>query len=241
ATFGRAGGNIQVVTKSGANDFHGAAYEYFRNEALNANSPTLKAAGVKRPILQRNVFGGMLGGPIRKEKTFFFISYQGTRERNEASPRSLSSNVLIDSHLTNDRSEQTLRQKFNVPSVHPTALALLNVKLPNGKFLIPNPQATGRYAGYVPASYQEDELNKIADDRLNERNWLPAKFFFSNSPKTTALNDNGGNVPGFGDDQEQNNRLISLQDAHTISPKTINEARIGYNFIRNFVFPHVTV
>src|SRR5256884_1056397 len=57
ATFGRSGGNIQAVTKSGANDFHGAAYEYLRDTALNANNPFLKAASVKRPVLNRNVFG----------------------------------------------------------------------------------------------------------------------------------------------------------------------------------------
>src|SRR5437899_6490819 len=58
ATFGRSGGNIQAITRSGGNEFHGAGYEYFRNAALNANNPFLKAAGVKRPVLNRNVFGG---------------------------------------------------------------------------------------------------------------------------------------------------------------------------------------
>src|SRR5262249_13800832 len=81
ATFGRSGGgNVQAVTRSGGNDFHGAAYEYFRNDALNANNSFLKAAGVRRPSLQRNVFGALLGGPIKTDKSFFFISYQGTRE-----------------------------------------------------------------------------------------------------------------------------------------------------------------
>src|SRR6266487_720673 len=81
ATFGRSGGgNIQAVTRSGGNDFHGGSYEYFRNDALNANNPFLKAAGVKRPTLKRNVFGGLLGGPIKTNRSFFFISYQGTRE-----------------------------------------------------------------------------------------------------------------------------------------------------------------
>ena len=61
AVFGRGGGgNVQAVTKSGSNTFHGAAYEYFRNDILNANNSFLKAAGVGRPILQRNVFGGLL-------------------------------------------------------------------------------------------------------------------------------------------------------------------------------------
>lgn len=66
ATFGRSGGgNIQVVTKSGSNGFHGSIYEYFRNDALNANNPFLKGAGVRRPVLQRNVFGVLLGGPFK--------------------------------------------------------------------------------------------------------------------------------------------------------------------------------
>ncbi|HXI23734.1 MAG TPA: carboxypeptidase-like regulatory domain-containing protein, partial [Pyrinomonadaceae bacterium] len=85
ASFGRGGGgNIQAVTRSGSNDFHGAGYEYFRNDALNANNPFLKAAGVKRPTLERNVFGGMFGGPLKKDRSFFFVSYQGARERNGA-------------------------------------------------------------------------------------------------------------------------------------------------------------
>src|SRR5713226_783059 len=85
ATYGRSGGaSIQLVTKSGGNEIHGDAYEYFRNEALNANNPFLKAAGLGRPLLRRNVFGGVLGGPIRKKRAFFFVSYQGARERNAA-------------------------------------------------------------------------------------------------------------------------------------------------------------
>jgi hypothetical protein len=229
ATFGRSGGgNIQAVTKSGANDFHGAAYEYFRNDAFNANNPFLKAAGVQRPILKRNVFGGLLGGPIKRDRAFFFISYQGTRERNGASISSLSSDVLIAQGLTDDRSEQTLRTTFNVPSINPIALALLNVKLPSGQFLIPTPQTNGRYSGSTPSISQEDQFNTNFDYRINERNWLAVKFFFSNLPQTLAL-FGGTNVPGFAAEQEPANRLISLQDIHTFSSTVINEARIGYN------------
>jgi len=147
AGFGRSGGgNIQAVTKSGGNDFHVSTYEYFRDDALNANNPFLKAAGVKRPVLKRNVFGGLLGGPIKKDKAFFFGAYQGTRERNGASINSLSSNVLIAPGLTDDRSEAALKRVFNVTSVNPIALNLLNVKLPGGQFLIPTPQGNGRYS-----------------------------------------------------------------------------------------------
>src|SRR5262249_16245540 len=184
ATFGRSGGgNIQAVTKSGANDFHGAAYEYFRNAAPNANNPFLKAAGVKRPVLTRNVFGGFLGGPIKRDKAFFFGSYQGTRERNGASINSLSSNVLIAQGLTDDRSEQKLKTTFGVPAIDPIALNLLNTKLPNGQFLIPTPQANGRYSGSAISTYHEDQFNADVDYHITRKNSLAAKVFFLNSPQ----------------------------------------------------------
>ena len=66
ATFGRgAGGSVQAVTRSGTNEFHGALYEYFRDDAFNANNPFLKAAGVERPVLKRNVFGGLSAAPSK--------------------------------------------------------------------------------------------------------------------------------------------------------------------------------
>ncbi len=241
ATFGRgAGGSVQAVTKSGSNSFHGAGYEYFRNDALNANNPFLKAAGVKRPTLQRNVFGGLLGGPVKTDRLFFFISYQGMRERNGASDNSLTSSILVAQGLTDDRSPQTLLATFRprlptglpATSINSVALALLNAKLPNGQFLIPTPQADGRYSGSAISTYREDQFNTNVDYRINERNWLAVKFFFSNAPQFFALPTGGANVPGFGADQKQNNRLISVQDIHTLSPRTVNEARVGYSFIR---------
>lgn len=195
---------------------------------------------MKRPVLERNVFGLLLGGSIRKDKAFFFVSYQGTRERNAASPNSLSSNVLITPGLTDDRSDQTLRRTFGVSSIDEISLKLLNVKLPNGQFLIPNPQAGGRYSGSVPSTFREDQFNTNVDFRINERNWLAVKFFFSNAPQTLAL-FSGPNVPGFGAVQQNNNRLVSIQHVHTFSPRVINEARIGYNFIRQESLPEMPV
>jgi hypothetical protein len=244
ATFGHsAGGNVQAVTKSGGHDFHGGAYEYFRDDVLNANNPFLKAAGVKRPVLKRNVFGGALGGPIKKEKAFFFISYQGIRERNGASSSSLSSNIQVAQGLTDDRSKPTLLKTFNATSVDPVALALLNAKLPNGQYLIPTPQADGTYSGSAPSRYREDQFNTNFDYLINERNWFAAKLFFANAPQTLALNEgaNSANVPGFGAEQQNNNRLLSLQEIHAFSPRVINEARLGYNFIRGVSFPREPV
>ncbi|MGI9068992.1 MAG: TonB-dependent receptor [Pyrinomonadaceae bacterium] len=80
AEFGRAGGAvINVVTKSGTNKFHGGAFEYFRDESLNSNTPQLTARGAKRPKSQINQFGGRIGGPIVKDRAFFFFTYDGQR------------------------------------------------------------------------------------------------------------------------------------------------------------------
>ena len=246
ATFGRGGGgSIQAVTKSGSNDFHGGSYEYFRNDALNANNPFLKAAGVRRPTLKRNAFGGLLGGPIKPDRSFFFISYQGTRERNGASSNSLSSSISVSPPgLTDDRSQQTLLSTFRpqlpnglpATSINSVALALLNARLPNDQFLIPTPQADGHYSGSAISSYREDQFNTNVDYHISEKGWLAVKFFFSNAPQFFALPDGGANVPGFGADRKQNNRLISIQEIHILGPRTVNEARIGYSFIRQDSF-----
>ena len=235
--YGRAGGgNIQIVTRSGSNNLSGTLYGYFRDGAHSANNPFLKAAGVERPPLERNVFGGMIGGPIRTNRSFFFASYQGTREQNGASSSSLSSNVFIARGLTDDRSEQNLLAVFNprrsgtpVTSIDPVALAFLNTRLPNGSYLIPTPQVDGHYSGSALSSYREDQFNANLDYRPNEKDQFAIKFFFSNAPQTKALD--GANVPGFGRDEKQNNRLISLQGSHVFSQNTIIEARVGYNFI----------
>jgi outer membrane receptor protein involved in Fe transport len=80
AEFGRAGGAvINVVTKSGTNEWHGSAFEFFRDEALNSNTPILTARNAKRPKSQINQFGATIGGPIAKDRAFFFFAYDGQR------------------------------------------------------------------------------------------------------------------------------------------------------------------
>src|SRR6266852_999750 len=116
------------------------------------------------------------------------------------------------------------------------ALALLNIKLPDGQFLIPTPRADGRYSGSAISTYREDQFNANVDYRAGEKDWLAVKFFFSNAPQFFALPGGGANVPGFGADRKQNNRLVALQDIYTLSPRTFNEARIGYSFIRQDTF-----
>jgi carboxypeptidase family protein/TonB-dependent receptor-like protein len=85
AEYGFAGGTIiNVITRSGTNQFHGSAYEFFRNSVLDANEWFNNASGIKIAPLKRNDFGGTVGGPIRKDKTFFFFDYEGLRASTSA-------------------------------------------------------------------------------------------------------------------------------------------------------------
>ena len=83
AGYGRnPGANVNVITKSGTNNYHGSAFEFFRNSSLNANDWIRNFQGLPKPVLNSNQFGGTFGGPIKKDKFFFFVSYQETRQRN---------------------------------------------------------------------------------------------------------------------------------------------------------------
>ena len=86
AGLGRTtGASVNIVTKSGTNDFHGTLFEYLRNAAFNANTFLNNETGTPRGELTQNQFGGTFGGPIKKDKLFFFFSYQGTRQYNAVS------------------------------------------------------------------------------------------------------------------------------------------------------------
>jgi hypothetical protein len=154
ASQGRnGGGNVNAILKSGTREFHGDAYEFFRNDALNANEFFLNAAGEKRPAVKQNIFGGSLGGPVVNEKFgFFFVNYQGTRQRSALSPGTQINNPAFPI-LPADRSAANLASIFSTPAsgscpaapiaIDPVMQALLNFKSnqfggdPNG-FLIPS-------------------------------------------------------------------------------------------------------
>ena len=103
ASYGRnAGASVDVVTKGGTNEYHGAAWEYFRNNDMNANTFFGNSHSQPRPILKQNQFGGDFDGPIKKDKLQFFTSYQGTRQKNGLDPN--CSSTIQEAPLTNDRS-----------------------------------------------------------------------------------------------------------------------------------------
>jgi carboxypeptidase family protein len=238
ASASGAGASVQVITKNGTNLWHGAAYEYFRNEAFNANDANLKAAGVARPEMRRNVYGGILGGPVRKDNAFFFFSYQGTREANGATDQSIYKSALIAPGLTDDRSAATLMSTFRVPTIDPISLNLLNARLPNGHFLIPTPQTSdGLVTGTALSTYREEQFNTNFDWHLTADDLLTAKFFWAHAPLFSAISGSNfgtpSSLPGFGTYVVVDNRVLSLQQTHIFSPTTVNEIRFGYHFLRH--------
>jgi hypothetical protein len=111
AEYGRnAGGIISVVTKSGTNQLHGTAYDFARNDAFNANSFFNKANGIQRDVLKRHQFGGTLGGPIQKDKFFFFASYEGQRQTEAAIPSYATYSTFTPAMLTGDFSQSADKQ-----------------------------------------------------------------------------------------------------------------------------------
>ncbi len=246
ATQGRnAGGNIAVVTKSGTNNLHGSAFEFLRNEKLNANDFFLNRAGRPRPVLKRNQFGGTLGGPIIKDKTFFFISYQGTRERNGASLANSLTTPLLPNGLTDTRTDvalASLATTYGVTTLSPIAKSILQQHLPSGGYAIPSPTGTGATAtSLIPtplsgvSKYQEDQFSVNVDQQIKASNRLAGKFFFSRVPQFqsqfTFQGVNAFQIPGYGGDIEFNNRVFTLSDTHVFSPNLINEARFGFSRI----------
>ena len=164
AAYGRGtGANVNLVSKSGTNQFHGSAWEFLRNNIFNANDFFSKASGQPRADLKQNQFGGSIGGPIRKDRLFFFVAYQGTTEVNGLGDEQNPVYPL----LTSDRSAASLGAQFcpaghldstgqpatgyltqaggtqvacDGSNINPVALSILNAKLPNGQFAVPTQQ-----------------------------------------------------------------------------------------------------
>src|SRR6202162_2057399 len=137
-----SGAHIAVATMSGTNKFHGQAYEYHQTSGWDANQFFLNAAGIPRPPLHRNTFGGTFGGPILHDKLFFFGSYQGQRVTDATNGSTQVVNVPTG--LSNDRSAATLAALAGVPvsSIENDALTLLQAKTPSGQFVVPSQSVT---------------------------------------------------------------------------------------------------
>jgi hypothetical protein len=246
AQYGRGGGaNVDVETRSGTAQFHGNAYYFGRNEALDANNFFANATGVPRGEFRRSQPGGTLGGPVpwSKHRGFFFGCYQATRDVNAASLSTSVSSLSLPP-IPQVRTQASLGAVFggetgafggaavapDGSNINPVALNLLNAKNPNGSFVIPSPQKSGsgvNYTAVVPGYYNEDQFNTNVDVNLRSADQLSEKFFFSNSNQDVPFN--GASVPGFPALRTFQNRNLAISETHIFSSRAINQFRFGFS------------
>jgi len=214
--FGRlAGGVINLTTKSGTNTFHGSVYEFLRNRSLNANTFFNNRAGVQRPAFTQNQFGATLGGPIRRDKTFFFGSYEGFRLRQGAS---YVYSVPTDPMRAGNFADVRNGAGALVPIYDPlTTCGRLN-----------NPACPGGTISRMPFPG-----NVIPDNRIDRASRAMTPLWGrANSPGLpfTAVNNYTANASVGGDQNQQNYRVD-----HTVSDKQRIFAR--YTYWRNLNLP----
>jgi len=262
ASQGRnGGGNINAILKSGTRQFHGDAYEFFRNTVLDANDYFLKQSQIasgeanQRPVVKQNIFGGSFGGPIGHDGKlgFFFVNYQGTRQRSGDSPGTIITTQIPVLPL--DRSAASLGSAFGVPStsIDSVALALLNFKSNQfgntpGGFLFPSipgtPGGTGFFAVSRPGTFNDDQFTANWDKEFNHANdKISARFFFTDFESDVPFGAGGlqaslgGSISGtdlnFPYDLPVHDRFFTISETHLFSPTLVNDFRIGYVRINN--------
>ena len=206
--YGRTpGAQISVVTKSGTNTFHGTAFEYFRNDKLDANDWFANANGLARPELRQNDFGGVLGGPIRKDKLFFFGSYEGLRVRQPQ---------VADTFVP------SLATRQNAPAaVQP----LLNAyPLPNGPDL-------GNGTSAFAADYSNPATLNSSGIRIDYLPWERVTIFgrYSDAPSTLAQRAFDGLADSNVEDIKYRFQSLTLGSNQAVTSRLTNEFRFNYS------------
>jgi hypothetical protein len=207
AEYGRnSGAIVNIATRSGSNSFHGEAFEFLRNDALDARNFFDRT----KPPFKRNQFGGALGGPVFRDKTFFFFSYEGLRQRQGLT---LNGNSLTDAQRASV-TNQTVRRLLDVI---PQATSVDN--------------GIGRFQGSGTAPVDLDQWtgdvshNFGANDRLHG-------YYAIQRDKRGEPTLQGNTLPGFGDTRQSRRQIFTLNETHTFSSTLVNEARFGFNRIR---------
>ncbi len=253
AAFGRdAGADVNVVTKLGTNQWHGTVFEFFRNEALNANSYLLKQTETVRPRLRQNQYGFTSGGYLVKNHLFVFGSYQGTKQSNGLT--SGCSAIVYSPAFTDDRSAAGLGAVFagqrgtygNIyggvailadgSNINPIALKLMQLKKPDGSYLIPTPQQViasnsfdtrGVSAFSSPCSYDDNQFMTNVSYTQNQRSSFALRYFQLTSNANYTLGSS--NIPGVVYPSANTFRVTTLTHTFVITPRLVNEAVVGYN------------
>jgi hypothetical protein len=221
--YGRnAGGVVNIVTKSGTNSFHGTAAEYFRNDALDARN-FFNVAGQPKAAFHNNQYGASLGGPIVKDKTFFYVDYEGQRE-----------SVGVVTLASVPRGSAPDGSLSPTDASNPVIAALL------ARHPWPAPNLGGNTASVTSPSFNRltSFIAKI-DHNFGPRDIITGRYFFGDSEQSfpLALTATGGQLPGFNTFTPTRVQLVSLSYVHTIGSDKVNELRYGWNRFAEGFFP----
>lgn len=257
AEFGHnAGSNTNIVTRSGSNQTHGDVYDFLRNDALDARN----FFSVNTEPLKQNQFGGTLGGPIRRDKTFLFGYYEGFRNRQgetqlttvpTAAERLGDFSALCSSYtpqglcadphgtqLVNVFASPAAPLPFNqlpsptISSISQNLLAFY--PLPNAANYGPNAYGTTQ-----EVQNTADQFGLRLDHYISARDTLTFHYLFNNGSQVDPLSIAGANVPGFPVDENFRSQSAALEETHSFTPSVLNVAR--FSFLRNkFLFGEAT-
>ncbi|HYN01880.1 MAG TPA: carboxypeptidase regulatory-like domain-containing protein [Vicinamibacteria bacterium] len=232
AEYGRyQAGIVDIVTKSGTNQFHGAVYEYFRDESLNAERWAPPGVEATKDPLDRNQFGAAFGGPIQKDKTFFFVSYSGLRQ--EGTYYRNSAVVPTDLERAGNFSQSAIKPRD--PS---TGQPFPGGIIPASRF---DPAALTIQDRYVPAAnlpnnfyeirtadpYETDEATFKLDHHLSQSHILALSYFYQKGTDMQPLSG-GGNIPWVDRDFTWSQHNLNLASTLTLGSTTINQFRATY-------------
>ncbi len=239
---GFAGGVVQISTKSGSNEFHGNAYEYFRNTALDANDWFSNHTGLGKSPLHQNQFGANLGGPIWKNKAFFFFSWEH-ESLISASP--INATVPITAETNGDFSgdPQIIYDPLThapfpgniIPAyrIDPTALKIVQLETPDQSRVIQTPFTTNFFASAPIEGYQ-DQYNARVDWNPTAKDSMFFRYTFWNPHNGDS--DPFGTKTGAGPTGNYT-QIGAFAENHTFNGTTIGELRLSYLENYNFQYP----
>jgi Carboxypeptidase regulatory-like domain len=226
----RSGAQVNIVTQSGTNALHGSAFEFLRNSALDARNYFDHPTGRRIPPFQRNQFGGALGGPIKKDRSFLFGNYEGLRQRlglslltlvPDANARQGILPCGIISPLPSGCTGTTDTTPTTVPSLNTGMLPFLQDFWP-----LPNAANLGGGVAQTfsnpKQSINEDFGTLRFDQIISDRDTFSAAYTIDSGLSTTPLSN-----PVFAADLYLRNQVLSLQETHTFSPHLINTFLAG--------------
>jgi len=233
AEFGGSGAAVNAVTKSGSNDLHGTVYEYFRNSVMDARN-YFDVPGQKKPSFKRNNFGFSLGGPIKKEKAFFFFNYEGLRASTGTTTRAVVPTSLpalfTAGGMTQDVDGQWAGDYGPINPVVESIFAMYPLaqsesQCPNvaGINFLPG---TGLYCSQEKQIGNQDYVLGRVDVKLGDTDNLFVRY--ARESAYQVLPYVYTQVPGWPEVDHERNQYLTINEQHVFSPRIINNIRFGY-------------